>query len=412
MSPHWLTEHNGHLAANKRPLHNTYSLKNTIKIDIFKIQIMERPIAEYLDFEEFVGRSDAVYKSTREATTDQNLKRKVLCSGLNYQAFKKDNNSLKPLFYEALLKEEARVSASIEPLTGLFKGVHIQQTYWNSCIAAVFAQAIIYKCDHGTYLWVLLKTLYNHLDTLIQLKKTTLKPEPLLRLFNHSDEWLTVMQSEWVTVCKTLQSLETLITAFNHHPVAIDASFKKNFYQQWNTGFQTLLYWAALATDDASTKNHINLTLPLPYYFKNNMFLSRLGLYGWCLLKCRQSPWHCFKILNFIFENSYLNYKGCFKLLNDFIDLNDPCDDAENITSLCPNTYKNSLTFEALCSKLSASKGAILQQEAHMYYVIGETINDQPCLKIHDPLLKKPQIMNQSAWITFLSRGDSIFFSK
>jgi acetamidase/formamidase len=65
-----------------RPLHNTYSLKNTIKIDIFKTQIMERPIAECLDFEELVGRSDAVYKSTRGATTDQKLKRKIFCSGL------------------------------------------------------------------------------------------------------------------------------------------------------------------------------------------------------------------------------------------------------------------------------------------------------------------------------------------
>ena len=49
---------------------------------VFKIQIMERLIAECIDFEEFVGRSDAVYKSTRGATTDQKLKRKVLCIGL------------------------------------------------------------------------------------------------------------------------------------------------------------------------------------------------------------------------------------------------------------------------------------------------------------------------------------------
>jgi hypothetical protein len=67
---------------------NTYSLKNTLKIDIFKIQIMERPIAECLNFEEFVGRSDAVYKSTQGATTDQKLKRKPLCIGLKLLDFK------------------------------------------------------------------------------------------------------------------------------------------------------------------------------------------------------------------------------------------------------------------------------------------------------------------------------------
>ena len=43
---------------------------------------MSRPIAKCLNFEEFVGRSDAVYKSTREATTAQKLKRKALCIGL------------------------------------------------------------------------------------------------------------------------------------------------------------------------------------------------------------------------------------------------------------------------------------------------------------------------------------------
>ena len=58
-----------------RPLHNTYSLKNTIKIDIFKIRIMERPIAECLDFEKFVGRRDAVcYKALEERQPTKNSK--------------------------------------------------------------------------------------------------------------------------------------------------------------------------------------------------------------------------------------------------------------------------------------------------------------------------------------------------
>ena len=65
-----------------RSLHNGHFSKNTLKMPVFKIRIMKRQIAECLDFEEFVGRSDAVYKSTRGATTDQKLKKKVLCIGL------------------------------------------------------------------------------------------------------------------------------------------------------------------------------------------------------------------------------------------------------------------------------------------------------------------------------------------
>ncbi len=41
-----------------------------------------RPHAEYLDFEEFVGRSDECTYDTRGTTTDQKLERKALCSSL------------------------------------------------------------------------------------------------------------------------------------------------------------------------------------------------------------------------------------------------------------------------------------------------------------------------------------------
>ena len=51
--------------------------------------------AECLDFEEFVGQSDAVYKSTRGATTAQKLKRKALCIGLKIIITMTDNQSFK-----------------------------------------------------------------------------------------------------------------------------------------------------------------------------------------------------------------------------------------------------------------------------------------------------------------------------
>jgi hypothetical protein len=53
------------LFSKVRPMHNSHFSKNSLKINIFKIRIMKRPIAEYLDFEEFAGRSDAVDTSTR-----------------------------------------------------------------------------------------------------------------------------------------------------------------------------------------------------------------------------------------------------------------------------------------------------------------------------------------------------------
>jgi hypothetical protein len=62
-------------------MHNAFFLKNTLKIDIFKFGPQDKLIAEWLDFKEFVERSDAVYKCTREATTDQRLKRKALYIG-------------------------------------------------------------------------------------------------------------------------------------------------------------------------------------------------------------------------------------------------------------------------------------------------------------------------------------------
>ena len=65
-----------------RAIYNSHFLKNTLKINIFKIRIMERSIAECFDFEELVGRSDAVYNSTRAATTAQKFKRKALYIGL------------------------------------------------------------------------------------------------------------------------------------------------------------------------------------------------------------------------------------------------------------------------------------------------------------------------------------------
>jgi hypothetical protein len=43
---------------------------------------MKRPIAEYFDFEEFVGRSDECTYVTRGTTTDQKLINHILCSGL------------------------------------------------------------------------------------------------------------------------------------------------------------------------------------------------------------------------------------------------------------------------------------------------------------------------------------------
>jgi uncharacterized membrane protein (UPF0127 family) len=46
-----------------------------------QIMKMKKPIAECFNFEDVVGRSDAVYKGTRGATTNQKLKRKVFCSG-------------------------------------------------------------------------------------------------------------------------------------------------------------------------------------------------------------------------------------------------------------------------------------------------------------------------------------------
>ncbi len=47
------------------------------------VQIIKKPHAECLYFEEFVGRSDECTCGTRGTTTDQKLKRKTFCSMLH-----------------------------------------------------------------------------------------------------------------------------------------------------------------------------------------------------------------------------------------------------------------------------------------------------------------------------------------
>ena len=122
-----------------RPLHNTYSLKNTLKIDIFKIQIMERSIAECLDFEEFVGRSDAVYKSTRGATTDQKLKRKVLCIGLIIRAHRHAAGARSRQENEGLGRScggfSSKIHAKVDAL-GMNLAIIITEGQWHDSVQA------------------------------------------------------------------------------------------------------------------------------------------------------------------------------------------------------------------------------------------------------------------------------------
>ena len=58
---------------------------------------MKRLTAECLDFEEVVGRSDAVYKSTRGTTTAQKFKRQALCIGLIRQQDTKSHKAIKKI---------------------------------------------------------------------------------------------------------------------------------------------------------------------------------------------------------------------------------------------------------------------------------------------------------------------------